>query len=550
MRSLTAAVLTGALTCGGVAALTPGATAVAGEPGRSATTPHVRGYQPPPIEWTRCTSKKMVAAGARCGLLTVPLDYHNLAGRKIKIGVSIIKHRSSQKAYQGVMLVNPGGPGGSGLNLARIGGLVPKHAGDVYDWIGFDPRGVGTSQPQLTCDGNYFSYHRPDYVPSTRTLERTWLTKAAGYAAACKKAGGGLLNYMKSTDNVNDMDTIRKAFGAERINYYGFSYGTYLGQLYATMHPDRVRRMVWDGVIGAKGVWYESNLHQDYAFERTMDAFLTWVAAHDSTYHLGTTQAQVKGVWRSMMTKARRAPFGGRIGPDEWTDAFLSAGYNVKHWPDTAAAFQAAVKGHYGPITTAFDDANGTGPGSDNGYAVYLATSCTDVQWPRSWDTWRRDSWRAHHKAPFETWSNTWFNAPCLTWGAPAPKKAPQIKDSGVPPVLMIEETNDAATPWAGAMQARSTFSRSVLIEGTGGTTHAGSLNGVACTDNRIADYLLTGRLDPRRPGRRSDVRCPPNPAPEPSGRGSSTAKAGAAQGTDRMPADLRQLILEAVHRG
>ncbi|MCH8626613.1 alpha/beta hydrolase [Arsenicicoccus piscis] len=504
------------------------------------------GYTPPPIEWGTCASKAMVAAKAECGLLTVPLDYANPNGTKIKIGVSRIKHKTADSAAQGIMLVNPGGPGGSGLNLARLGGFVPNKAGDPYDWIGFDPRGVGTSQPKLTCDGDYFGYNRPDYVPNSRQSNIVWMNKAAGYANACAKAGGELLDHMKTTDWVQDMESIRKAFGAKQINYYGFSYGTYLGQVYATMYPERVRRMVWDGVVNAKRVWYDANLDQDVAFDRNMSIFFDWVAKHDATYHLGTDGAKIRQLWFNMLEQTRKAPFAGKIGPDEWTDAFLSAGYYVYGWEDTAAALVAAVKGDYGPVVAAYDDANGAGPGSDNTYAVYNAVQCTDVQWPTSWHKWEVDNWRVHQQAPFETWANARYNMPCLYWPAKAAKKAVKVKDKGVPPILMIAETNDGATPYSGALQTRATFRKSVLIEGVGGTTHSGSLSGVACTDNRIADYLLTGKLDPRVKGKnRSDVQCDPVPAPDPA---PTAAKSGSTGGSTRsgMSRDLRESLENA----
>ena len=145
------------------------------------------------------------------------------------------------------MLVNPGGPGGSGLVYSILGAFVPGDAGAAYDWIGFDPRGVGASVPALSCDPDYTAGPRPRYEPTTLRTEAAWLKKAAGYALDCGRAGGRLLGHLKTTDTVADMDAIRQALGEEQLNFYGFSYGTYLAQVYATQHPDRVRRMVLDG---------------------------------------------------------------------------------------------------------------------------------------------------------------------------------------------------------------------------------------------------------------------------------------------------------------
>jgi hypothetical protein len=117
------------------------------------------GYDPPPISWGTCDNEVLRDSGAQCGFLTVPLDYARPRGTKIKLAISRILHTSSAADYQGVMLTNPGGPGGSGLIYSILGGFVPDGVGGDYDWIGFDPRGVGSSQPSLSCDGEYIGYN-------------------------------------------------------------------------------------------------------------------------------------------------------------------------------------------------------------------------------------------------------------------------------------------------------------------------------------------------------------------------------------------------------
>jgi hypothetical protein len=127
-------------------------------------------FTPKAIKWGKCGVPGLDDRGAQCGFLTVPLDYKKPKGTKIKLAVSRIKHTVSKDKYQGVMLTNPGGPGGSGLTLSVLGGFVPNKAGAAYDWIGFDPRGVGSSVPALSCNGNYFKAPRPQYVPTTRKI--------------------------------------------------------------------------------------------------------------------------------------------------------------------------------------------------------------------------------------------------------------------------------------------------------------------------------------------------------------------------------------------
>ncbi|GAA4619174.1 alpha/beta hydrolase [Saccharopolyspora hordei] len=473
------------------------------------------GFEPPPIEWGPCSDENLQKAGAECGTVQVPLDHSDPDGEQISLAVSRVKHTVPEDEYQGVMLVNPGGPGGSGLALSTLGAYVPKGAGAAYDWIGFDPRGVGASEPALSCDPDYFSYDRPHYVPDTPELEQTWLDRSEGYARACG-TNGELLDHIKTTDVVEDMDSIREALGAEQINYYGFSYGTYLGQVYGTLHPERLRRVVMDGVVNAEDVWYQVNLNQDVAFDRNIGIFFDWVAEHDDTYHLGTTGEAVEKLFYDQQAELDRQPAGGVIGPDEWTDLFLTAGYSQAVWDSTAKAFANWVhNGDWQTLKELYDASNT--PGDDNGFAVYLAVQCTDVQWPQSWPTWRRDNWETHREAPFETWANAWYNAPCLYWPA-KPGKPVEVDGSGVESALLISEELDAATPFAGALEARDRFPGASLISLPGGTTHSGSLSGNACLDDQIADYLLTGALPERKPGRGPDTTCEPLPQPTPEG--------------------------------
>ena len=354
------------------------------------------------------------------------------------------------------MLVNPGGPGGSGLIYSVLGAFVPGDVGSTYDWIGFDPRGVGDSVPALSCDPDYTAGPRPPYDPTTLRIEFAWLVKSAKYAIDCARNGGFLLGHLKTTDTVADMDAIRQSLGADKMNFYGFSYGTYLGQVYATLHPDLVRRMVLDSNVDPRTVWYQANLDQDPAFEITINKFFDWVALHDDAYHLGTTGADVSAKYYAALNSLAANP-QGQLGASEWADAFLGAGYVQFLWPDTAAAFTAFVNnGDPGPATDLYLGQDT--PGDDNGYAMYLATECTDARWPRNWLTWhRRQHPRRSRPHPFLTWANAWFNAPCAFWFAPSGQPV-NVDGSAVPGILLLDETLDAATPFPGSLEVRQRF--------------------------------------------------------------------------------------------
>ena len=221
---------------------------------------------------------------------------------------------------------------------------MPDGAGDAYDWIGFDPRGVGSSVPALSCIPDYAGYNRPDYQPEGGQEAAAWLERSKAYAKACAANGGELLDHLTTVDTVTDMDSIRKALGAEQINWYGFSYGTYIGQVYAHPVPENVRRMVLDGIVDPRDVWYEANLNQDVAFERDIGEFFDWVAKFDSVYGLGATGDEVEALYYATQDELRvdagRPDRPRRSG----TTCSCGAGYNVLAWPGVADAFAAWVK--------------------------------------------------------------------------------------------------------------------------------------------------------------------------------------------------------------
>jgi hypothetical protein len=465
-----------------------------------------------PIVWSACTSGMEGALGLDCGFVTVPLDYAHPSSGSAKIAVSRRRHTSSEATYQGVMLMNPGGPGGSGLWLPMIADYFPDDIAAQYDWIGFDPRGVGKSSPSLSCVPSYSGARRPPYLPTTATVERAWLRRVKGYAAACgRKYSTTILNHLSTSDGVDDIESLRVALNQQTINYYGYSYGTYLGQGYATRYPDHVRRMVLDSNVGSSEVWEQSNLSQDLAFERVMQKFFTWIATYDRVFHLGKTRSAVSKQWYTTLAGVQKHRAGGKIGPAELTDIYLNAAYLQINWPELGTMWSNWVRHKSAqPLV----DYYGTG-GDDNEYANYVATICVDAPWNRTWARWKSETTKMHARAAFETWGNAWYNAPCAWW--PVRGHSPLIVGSKTaPPILLLDHTLDGATPFAGSLEARRLFPRSVLIATVGGTDHAASPDGNPCVDNRIFSYLRDGALTPRLAGNQADVKCRPLALPVP----------------------------------
>jgi len=453
------------------------------------------------------------------------MDYAHPTGRTLKLAVSRIKATASTK--QGVLIANPGGPGGAGLGMgAYLSQYLPRSVASTYDLIGFDPRGVGDSKPAVSCDPNYANGPRPVFeptfgdVPLRSPNETAWLKRSEDYAKACGDKYGDLLAHLTTVETVKDIDVLRRALGKKKINYYGFSYGTYLGEVYATMYPKHTRRMVFDGVVDPRDVWYTAQLNQDKAFEVAIDRFWKWVADHNATYHLGDIDTEVEDRFYAEQADLANQP-DGNFGSSEWNDVFVGAGYYQGAWPDVASAFAAYAKGNSKPMKELYAE---NLDGDDNGYAMYVAVQCVDAQWPTDYDQWRTDGFATQRQAPFITWNNVWYNTPCIYWPAPQ-GTPPKVDGRRTPSVLMFNATLDGATPYSGSLEVRRRFPHAVLISEEGSTTHADTLNGNACMDNKVARYLKDGHLPKRKAGNGPDVKCKRLPLPKP---GSTNSVAGA----------------------
>ncbi|WP_299538247.1 alpha/beta hydrolase [uncultured Streptomyces sp.] len=486
---------------------------------------------PSAVAWTSCATKARPTL--QCATVSTPLDHADPAGRRITLALTRVPHTS--KTYQGPLLVNPGGPGGSGLGMAGfVASALPAEVAAQYDVIGFDPRGVGRSTPRLDCVPDHFAPPRPDSVPTSYAVELANRDRAAAFAGACGAKYGDLLPYLDTPSAAEDLDVIRRALGAERVNYFGYSYGTYLGAVYAKLHPDRVRRLVLDSVVDPTGVWYEDNLAQDQAFDARHKAFAAWVARHDAAYGLGGDPAAVERSWYAMRAALAAHPADGRVGAAELEDTFMPGGYYDGYWPALAEAFAAFVHdGDDTVLTAAYDSLGAVDADGANGYAVYAAVQCRDAEWPRRWNTWRNDAWAVHRKAPFMTWNNTWYNAPCATWPV-EPRTPVRVTNDRIPPALLFQATDDAATPYEGAVSLHRKLKGSALVVEEGGGNHGITLSGSACLDRHLADYLARGTVPRGGSAGRPDAVCAAQPEPRPRTahkalRGSDSTARGAA---------------------
>ncbi|MDG9717742.1 alpha/beta hydrolase [Streptomyces sp. DH24] len=514
-----------AVLCGAAVIVAGSVTAVPAEANAPRTAPAAPVTKP---AWKDCGTKDYPTL--QCASLKVPLDHAKPRGRQITLALSRVPHTA--KRYQGPLLVNPGGPGGSGLTLAGfVASALPKSVAAQYDVIGFDPRGVGASRPALDCRPGHFDPVRPDSVPRTRALERANVARAKAFAAACGEKYGDLLAHIDTVSTVRDMDAVRAALGAKRINYFGYSYGTYLGAVYGRLFPQRVRRLVLDSVVDPTGVWYQDNLAQDLAFNDRHRAFMAWVARHDGTYRLGTDPAAIEAKWYGMRAALAKEPAEGKVGAAELEDTYIPGGYFNGYWPYLAEAFAAYVNDrNTDPLVEAYENFGAVDASGHNGYSVYAAVECRDAPWPRDWRQWRGDNWAVHGKAPFMTWNNAWYNAPCAFWPTRSLRPVDVTNDE-LPPALLFQATNDAATPYEGGVTMGHMLARSSLVVEEGGGNHGITLSGNDCLDKHLAAYLRDGTV-PRGDGEVDAVcRALPDPKPLTSKAASGPARGSALHG-------------------
>ncbi|MEU3017911.1 MULTISPECIES: alpha/beta hydrolase [unclassified Nocardiopsis] len=477
------------------------------------------------LDWRPCEDLAPVGGTEmECATLTVPMT-RTTGGDRVGDTAETLRIALSRVPATGeaehTVLVNPGGPGSAGRRWAAVThNRMPQELREIYDVVAFDPRGMGASTPNVTCDPGYFAPVRKDAVPADAAEERALREDARAYADACAENAGPLLDHMRTEDTAHDMDAIRVALGLDRIDYLGYSYGSYLGTVYSSLYPDSVRAVVLDSVVDPNLPWYESNLGQTRSLDRAAANFFDWTARHDAVFGLGADGASVASAYHRLRSQLRDAPLEDTVGPSELESAAAVVAYSGNTWPDVAAALSAQVNDADPAPLLELNATYGDDAGSDPGYGGYLAVQCTDSRWPHDWDTWSADAHRAHKDAPFLAWHNTWYNAPCASWSGESepwfqvgdgPYEHPAYDGD----VLLVHATGDGATPVEGARSLRDRLPGSSLVIEDGGITHGVALTGNACVDETVVAYLREGTL-PERMAEGPDLTCDARPEPSP----------------------------------
>jgi pimeloyl-ACP methyl ester carboxylesterase len=481
------------------------ASPAAAQPDRAATADPLARFHHQNLVWKSCllgpddeTGKELQQAGARCADVTVPLDYDAPDGRTITVAISRI--RGTDTAHRvGALLLNGGGPGGQTLGDPPWVRTSMKQVAERYDVVGVDPRFVGRSTP-LDCHWPTGSFLRG------AGTDRAGFDRAAAFAGElarrCRTYEGDVLPYVTTRNTARDLDVIRAALGERRISYLGYSYGSYLGQVYATMFPGRTDRVVLDGVVAPDGYGPRLLRGTEPANRHALRGWAAWTAARDTTYGLGATRSAVLAAVDRIQAAAARTPLsvGGHRVDAQVLPVVLLNGLSQDN--DTAYdAFAQAVR----DLRRAADgDTVTPSPrlaealdflltGADSSYgSVQTAILCGDVAAPRDAGTYWRDVQRARARdALFGPVTNN--IGPCAFWDAPRERPTTIRADL---PALLVNATGDPRTTYRSARTVRRDWPSSRLVTLRDADQHAVyGVFGSSCADTAVNTYLATGHL-------------------------------------------------------
>ncbi|GAB3587367.1 alpha/beta hydrolase [Amycolatopsis endophytica] len=436
--------------------------------------------------------------GVECARLTVPLDYADPHGQTITVGV--LRHRALDPANRiGSLVMNPGGPGGSGMEAAArlVPTVVNNAIGLRFDFVGFDPRGVGASEPRIQCLTD--AERDADRGGNPGTADVAWAGQARDFAAKCAQRtehGAAMLANMGTRDVVKDLDVLRAALGDAKLSYLGYSYGTQIGYSYAEAFPERVRALLLDGAIDPGENDPDSLVAQGEGFSRAFDQFATECARHDGCA-LGADPARARAMFEGLVQPLVTAPAktgDGRVlsyrdaitgvveamySSQSW--AFLNTGLGLLRHGDGSillrladAYYERAADGKYSSLQ-----------------AAYYAVRCVDNE--RVTDPAAVSSARSRMiaAAPFLGWGRPDQGEldVCASWPVPSTSRPHRPTVTSAAPPLVISTTNDPVTPYQAGVRLANLFRGGLLT--VEGTQHTAFLHGNMCVDVAGLDYLV-----------------------------------------------------------
>ena len=445
------------------------------------------------MQWVSC-------GDLQCGSVTAPLDYAHPDGATVQIAVA--RHPAEVTAERiGSLVINPGGPGTSGIDdLPNELSVLTPGLLDRFDIVSFDPRGVERTSP-VTCTsggtgagaGSGGSGQLIDPVPTTATAQAALLRNDQEFAAQCEKDSGTILPFVGTAASARDLDRIRAALGDSQLTFLGHSYGTLLGATYAELFPTKVRAMVLDGAIDpALGtVQYVSEQAQSY--ESDLLSFFTWCAADAGCAWRpeGDPTSALLALIQRSRTQPLSASGGGSAGPGEFYDALLAGLESRSSWPSLAVALADAQSGNGAPVSS-MTGRYETG-GSSNGAEAEQAIDCLDHPVDRDPSVYPALAAQLGQSAPVFGPLLAWGLLGCATWPVPASRTPGPASDPGAPPILVVGTTGDPVTPYSWAQSLARELSGGTLLTWQG-QSHVAYFYS-ACVRAFDQAYLIGGSL-------------------------------------------------------
>ncbi|MGD6748099.1 alpha/beta hydrolase [Streptomyces sp. BH106] len=491
--SLALAILTVAATATtGASAATPDTEAGAADSPRWGACPQ----QDPPKDSPKDPHQKS-SSRLECSTLQVPLDYGEPDGRRIEIAISRLASDKPAKR-RGVLFVNPGGPGGEGLDYpALLAPTLPQSVLDSYDVIGFDPRGVGRSTP-VTCDLTPQQRQRGNFPQYAHTaadvLRETKHARTVARQCAASRTSW-MLPHITTANTARDMDRVRAALGAPKLSYLGHSYGTHLGAVYTTLFPERSDRIVLDSNLGPDGYDRTAFRMLGRGMQDRFPDFAAYAAAHPE-YGLGATPRQVTATFFRLAKRLDAHPVDG-IDGTAFRGLTFDRLYSDALMPTLAKDWQALDQGKPpSPAPSA----------PENLMAAWLHVLCNDTRWPRQVRDYQRDAALDRLRYPM-VGGSTGSIGPCAYWPDQHAEPPVRITDRGPSNVLMAQNERDPGTPLAGARKLRQALGKRatmVTVDQGGHGVYPFGRN--TCANDTVTAFLTTGQ----RPSR--DLACAAEP--------------------------------------
>nr|WP_206443699.1 alpha/beta hydrolase [Nocardioides sp. KC13] len=445
------------------------------------------------LDWKRCNG------AFECATLEVPLDYSDPTGRTID--VAVIKDPANEKKI-GSLAINPGGPGGSGIDYALYNNQSFSPAvRDSYDIIGFDPRGVGQSTPVDCLDDKALdAYVAVDPDPDTPAEEKAYIDTGVQMANGCAAQKDGISAHVSTVEAARDMDVLRAALGEDQLDYFGASYGTQLGSTYAELYPDRVGRFVLDGAIAPGLSVVDANLAQAKGFEVALRSYVENCVDEGSCFLGDSVDEGVERVQKLMaVVDAEPLPADDReLTAGNALYGLITPLYVESYWPYLTEALQAAMKGNGAPLMNLSDNYSGRDPEGDryinNTMEANWAVNCLDDSTGLSPEDVRKQLPAFEKAAPTFGAALAWMLNGCAAEKFKATEPEPEIDAEGSNPIVVIGTTRDPATPYEWAEDLAEALDAGVLVS-RDGDGHTGYMQGNGCVDDAVDDYLVNGKV-------------------------------------------------------